>query len=58
MEISISKLIFTHKNIKVSMGQQYPYPTRQEQNAVAILRIYGAIHIFLLFFDHQDTEFE
>ena len=50
--------IFTHKNIKGSMGQQYQYSTRREQNIVVILHIYGALYIYLLFYYHQDTESE
>ena len=38
------------------MGQQYPYSTRWKKNIVAILHIYGARAIFLVFFDHQETE--
>ena len=36
------------------MGQQYTYSTRWEKNIVAIIHIYGATDIFLLFYDHQD----
>ena len=30
LENGVSGPIFTHENIKISMGQQYPYPTRWE----------------------------
>ena len=46
------------ENIKVSMGQMYPYSTRQREIFVLILHIYGARDIFLLFCDYQDTESE
>ena len=40
------------------MGQLYQYSTRWGQNIVAIIHIYGAIVIVVLFCDHQDTESE
>ena len=40
------------------MGQKYLYPTIWEQNVVAILHIYRARAISLLFCDHQDTKSE
>ena len=40
------------------MGEQYPYYTRREKNIVVVLHIYGTLAIFLLFCDHQDTEYE
>ena len=52
--IDVSGPILTHKNIKASMGQQYIYHTIWEK-IVAILHIYGARAIFLLFGDHQDS---
>ena len=55
MEIGIAGPIFTSKNIKCLMGQQYPYPTKWEKNIVVIIHIYGAIAIFLLFCVHKDT---
>ena len=51
--IDVSGPILTHKNIKASMGQQYIYHTIWEK-IVAILHIYGARAVFLLFGDHQD----
>ena len=54
--MNISKPIFTHKNIKGSTVQQYPYSTRWENFFVVILHIYGDRAIFLIFCDHQDTE--
>ena len=58
MGIIVSGLIFIDKNIKVSMGQRYTYPTRWEKNVVTILHIYGARAVFLLFCYPQDTEYE
>ena len=46
------------KNIKRSMGKLYPSFSRRDKNIVAILHIYWVQAIFLLFCDHQDTEFE
>ena len=40
------------------MGQQYPSYTIWVENIVAILHIYGARSISLLFCDYQDTESE
>ena len=40
------------------MGKLYPYSTRWEKNVVVILHIYGDLAISLLFYDHQDTEYE
>ena len=37
------------------MGQRYSYSTEWEKNTVAIIHIYGARSIFLLFYDDQDT---
>ena len=39
------------------MGQLYLYSTKWEKNIVIILHIYGAISIFILFYDDQDTLF-
>ena len=51
--------MFTQKKYKKgSMGQLYPYYTRWEKNIVVVICIYGARAIFLLLFDHQDTESE
>ena len=58
VEIGVDGLIFTLKNIKVPMGQWYPYPTRWEKNVVAIIHIYGVEAIFLIFYDNQATESE
>ena len=40
------------------MGQQYSYSTMREENIVAIIHIYRARAIILLFGDNQDTESE
>ena len=58
IEIGVSGPICSQKNFRVTMGQQYPYSTRWDQNIVSINHIYGARDISLLFCDHQDTEFE
>ena len=46
------------KYIKGPMGQRYPYFTRWEKHIVVIIYIYWALAIFLLFYDHLDTESE
>ena len=58
MEIGVSGSIFINKNIKIYVGQGYPYSMRWQQNIVAIIHIYGARDIFLLFYNNQDTEYE
>ena len=40
------------------MGQCYPHPTRWYKTIVAIIHIYGARTIFLLFYDNQNTDSE
>ena len=40
------------------MVQLYSYSTILLRNIVVVLRIYGSLAIFILFFDHQDTESE
>ena len=52
METGVAGPIFTQNNITVPMGQLYPYLTRWENNFVKILHIYGAIAIFILFYDN------
>ena len=52
MEIGVSGPIFTYLNIKGSMGQRYAYSTKWEKNVLAIIYIYGARAIFLLFCDN------
>ena len=49
MEISVYGKIFTHKNTKRSMVNQYPYSTRWEGNSVSILNIYVDKSIFYYF---------
>ena len=58
MDIFVYGPIFTHENIKGSMGKWYPYSTWWEQKIVEILHIYGGRAISLLFCDHQDTQSE
>ena len=58
MEIGVAEPKFTQKNIKGSMGQQYPYATRWLKNMVVILHIYVDRDIFLLSYDNLDTESE
>ena len=48
----------SRKALKCSVGQQYPYSTRWEQNIVSILHIYGARAILLIFCDCQETGLE
>ena len=52
--MSISKLIFSHKNIKCYLRQWYTYYTKWEKYNVVMLHIYWARAIFLLFYDDQD----
>ena len=47
-----------YKYIKGSMGQWYPYSKKWEKNVVAIIHIYEARGILLLFYDDQDTASE
>ena len=49
MEIDVSGLVSTHKNIKGSVGHQYIYPAREEIIFFAIINIYGARVIFKTF---------
>ena len=39
------------------MGQQYPKFSRLEQHIVVVLHIYRSRAIFLLYCEHQQTEF-
>ena len=50
--------IHREKNTKGSMIQEYIPSKRREREIVAIINIYGAISISLLFCDNQDTEYE
>ena len=50
--------INTEKEIKGYMGQRYPYPKIWVKNIMVVIHIYGARVIFVLFYDHQDTESE
>ena len=54
----ISHLIFTQKNTKATMEHKDLHSTIGDKNIVVTLNIYGARAIFLLFCDHQDTEYE
>ena len=58
MGIGVTGPKITQKNIKQSMKQQYPHPTRWEKMMLEILYVYGARAIFLLFCYHQDTKSE
>ena len=55
MEISVAGPIFTHKNQRL-YGTKISIPHKMGENIVAITYIYGAIAIFLLFCDQEDTE--
>ena len=46
MVIGVAGPISTEKNMKVSMGKQYPYQRIGQKNIVAIILIYGARAIF------------
>ena len=50
--IGVPGPIFIQKNTKGYIGQWYPYFTRRKGKIVAILHIYGALDIILLFSDH------
>ena len=54
--MNVYKPIFTHKNIKGSIGQQCTYSTRWQQNIVSVPYTYEARAIYILFRYHQDTE--
>ena len=41
--------------MKDSMGQWFTYSTKWEKHIGTILHIYGAIAIFILFYDDQDS---
>ena len=58
MKIGVARPIFTHINIKGSMGQRYIHSKIWEENVVAILHLYGAKAISLILRDHQETESE
>ena len=51
MKTGVPETIFTHKNIKVYMGQQYPQSTIWEAKYCGNSRA-----MFLLFCDHRGTE--
>ena len=55
IEISISQLIFTHKNIPKNIWDNNIHTLQNGRNIVITLHIYGDISIFLLFNDDQDT---
>ena len=56
MKIGVAASIFTQKNIEGSMVKLYLYPTRREQNIVAIIEVYVARVTILVSCDNQDTE--
>ena len=56
MGIGVARPILIQKNIKQYMGQQYRHPTRWEKMIVAVMKIYGARAIFLIFCYYQDTK--
>ena len=58
MEIDEAGPIFAQKPIKDYMGERYLYPIVWEQNIVAIVHIYGARAVLLLFLDYRYTESE
>ena len=58
MEIGVYRPILIQNKSRGSMGQQYPYSTRQDKNSVVILHIYGARAIILLFCDNQENKSE
>ena len=55
MGMHISQVILTHKNIPKTL-QENDYHTLQNGRKIVMIRhIYGAIVIFLLFYDDQGT---
>ena len=50
--------IFSHKNVKDSIVQQYPYTIGWEQNIVPIICNNGIRYILPLFCNHHDNEYE
>ena len=45
----------TYKNIPKTLWENVTHNLKMGENIVIILHIYGAIAIFLLFYDDQDT---
>ena len=56
MEIGVSGQTLTHKNIKVSMGHQYPNSTRSVKTNVVFIHIYWARAILMVCCDQEHTE--
>ena len=54
----ISTNIHLYKDIRVYIEEIYIYSRRWEKNTVVIIHIYGALSMFLHFWDQQDTESE
>ena len=54
IEMSISQIICTHKNIPRNLWYNDIHTRQNGENIVIILHICGAIAIFLLFYDDQD----
>ena len=52
----ISQLIFTHKKIPKYLLDNDIHNLQDGEKNVAIFHIYGDRAIFLLFYDHIDTE--
>ena len=50
---SVARPIFTHRKIRGSMMQKYPYYIKWVKIIVAILHIDGVRAIFLLFYDYK-----
>ena len=57
MEISVAGLIFTHKYQRIH-GTTISIFNKMRENILAIIRIYGARAILLIFYYNQDTEYE
>ena len=54
----VSGPIFSHKNVKGSIVQQYKYHISWEQNIVPIIRKNGVRAILPLFFNNYENEYE
>ena len=55
IKMSISQLMFTHKNIKSLYGTMISILYKTGEKIVTILHIYGDRAMFLLLYDDQDT---
>ena len=57
MKIGVYRTIFIKKTTKVSIRQWYIHSTKCEKILQQLSHFFGARAMFLLFCDHQDTEY-